>query len=247
MTDPFHIHLPKGGWPGNDLPILKIEDRFHQRPSGLFTSENTEAEAKALIEARAWDEKMRYELWRMQTMMYSGMRGVAPYLFKDPMPEIDTTRAEPFVGYKTLKICHFKKQPFYLQGAYGVSYGIDATAYCAVGGGHSAPEWRCGCGFYALKDPPTAPEFGRFRAEVELFGTVIEGDQGWRASRQRVLSLQAFKTCICGRDATGFAIRRHGTVWPVCGKWKCGHKRLELADLNARLGTEVRWLDLHNV
>ena len=171
-----------------------------------------------------------------------------------PKPdEVDTTRTEPFVGWKTLSIVVTKKGKLKLLGYGDVKYGITATAICNAGGNHEAPEWTCGCGFYALSEKPESPEHGWFRAEVELFGTVIEGQYGWRGSRQRVLSLDTFAECqatsgrdewddplTCDRNAVGFQVSQVGRVWPVCKK----HAPLgyaTTADLTARLGTEVRW------
>lgn len=177
----------------------------------------------------------------------------APYsigLFGTPKvkaakPDADTTRTEPFVGWKTLTIKVTKKGNVKLVGQGNVKYGITATAECTRNATHNAPEWSCSCGFYALSAKPTSAEHGWFIANVELFGTVIEGEFGWRASRQRVLSLEVFRTCQaadgeCDQSADGFQVGRGGKVWPVCAK----HAPLgvsSLADIRAQVGTEVKW------
>lgn len=165
---------------------------------------------------------------------------------KGPKPDrVDTTRTEPFVGWKTLSVMVTKKGKLRLVGYGNRKYGIDATAVCNYQSDHVAPVWECSCGFYALTEKPTTPELGWFMAEVELFGTVIAGEHGWRASRQRVLSMEVFRSCQanggeCGDPADGFQVGRSGGVWPTCAR----HAPLgyaSLADLTARLGTEVRW------
>lgn len=127
--------------------------------------------------------------------------------------------------------------------------GYARSARCNYFHDHVAPKWDCTCGFYALTDKPDYPEYGRFIARVELFGTVIEAQHGYRASRQRVLSLEVFRECQaedrvgdhCDREADGFQVTKGGNVWPVCAT----HAPLgytELADLRAKLGTEVKWV-----
>lgn len=169
---------------------------------------------------------------------------------KAPKPDVDFSRTEPFLGWKTLGIKVTKKGKLKLVGV-GASarYGVDATARCNYFHDHVAPDWDCTCGFYALTDKPDYPEYGRFIARVELFGTVIEAQHGYRASRQRVLSLEVFRECQaedrvgdhCDREADGFQVTKGGNVWPVCAT----HAPLgytELADLRAKLGTEVKWV-----
>lgn len=181
--------------------------------------------------------EISYQLAYMQ-MMLTGSR------FKtEPEPEVDTSRSEPFVGFKTLAVHRSKTGKYGLVGMYGGEYPVDAHAKCGSGGKHTAPDWGCSCGFYALNTAPLAPEYGRFIAEVELFGKVIEGEYGWRASRQRVLSLQAFQTCVkCTVTAVGFRVARKGNVVPVCHSHSLW-RRITLAQLTAAIGTEVRWLD----
>lgn len=160
--------------------------------------------------------------------------------------EVDTTRSEPFVGWKTLSIHVTKKGKLRLLGAGYTKYDVDATAKCTYGHNHASPDWDCTCGFYALSAKPTTAECGWFLANVELFGTVIEGEHGWRASRQRVLSMSAFRECQakdgeCGKKAKGFQVGQSGRVWPVCEKHApLGYSTLN--ELTGALGTEVSWL-----
>lgn len=169
-----------------------------------------------------------------------------------PEPTHDTTRLDPFIGWKSLRVV-LDNNGLALKGAGGVPYGVDAHAICNAWGSwtllgksqHEAPRWDCYCGFYGLAERPKEFEYGSFLAQVELFGTVIEGERGWRASRQRVLSLFALRRCAfveCSNVAEGFQVESDGSVWSSCAD----HALFglgSLADLRAKLGTEVRWVE----
>jgi hypothetical protein len=171
-----------------------------------------------------------------------------PLVGKRPKsPPSPIQRVEPFVGYKTLNIKVKKGQLVLKGGAYG-TYGVDATAFCGspmACDPADVPNWSHACGFYAVKDPPNKREYGGFQAQVELFGRVIKATQGFRASRQRVMSLRAFRTCLrCddgGSSAIGFAMSKGGALFPVCKKHAFGTPPTP-AELTAELGTEVSWL-----
>jgi hypothetical protein len=72
---------------------------------------------------------------------------------------------------------------------------------------HTAPEVSCTCGFYAYRDrrdaetllatcPPVGRHFGTVVLDVDLAGTIIEYDQGFRSSHQRVLGVQVPAWCL---------------------------------------------------
>jgi hypothetical protein len=205
----------------------------------------------------------------------------------------------------------------------GGRYASEATATCEVLDGtlppprrwwrrrmpapHTAPDLGCSCGFYAFRSreralalladrPPVSRLFGTALLEVDLAGTVVEFDRGYRASHQRVLGVAVPPWCVpCAAGARteravavgGAAGRRlasalqqelprlpsayrlaltvHHTALlerlegraalrPVCEQHADETARsadallgdgivLELVDLAARLGTEVRWLE----
>lgn len=169
-----------------------------------------------------------------------------PVSVPDTVPTEEPSRKrEPFVGYKTLQIVVNDDGTLALEGSMEAPYGIDATATCGIGYPHTAPDWDCSCGFYALAERPKSPDYGQFIAQVELFGTVMEGKRGWRASRQRVLSIQTVsRTCSFGCDepAVGFTNDGQGGACQVCAK----HAALGYAtpaQMTALLGTEVSWGD----
>jgi hypothetical protein len=202
----------------------------------------------------------------------------------------------------------------------GGLYAHDDTATCEVLAGtlppprrwgrrappapHDAPDLTCTCGFYALHRredatsllatrPPISRMFGPVLLEVDLAGTVVEFDRGYRASQQRVLGVQVPRWCVpCARLGRAREARRvaglggaaleeacrsdlpqhpplyrlamvvhhadvvrrlagRAALRPVCddhtpvtaGARASDPVVLELADLAAGLGTEVRWLD----
>ena len=70
--------------------------------------------------------------------------------------------------------------------------GKPFAAECRKGHAHAAPAEDCSCGVYALRDPDGLRRYlvgrddpwvvGRVIGEVELWGEVVEGELGWRAS-----------------------------------------------------------------
>jgi hypothetical protein len=205
----------------------------------------------------------------------------------------------------------------------GGLYGHDDRAVCEVLAGalppprrwgrrrrptaHEAPDLTCTCGFYAFHGregalglltarPPISRQLGVVLLEVDLSGTVIEFDRGFRAGQQRVLGVQVPRWCVpcaasgtarparvvaglsgaaladslraelpryppvyrlalsvhqtallerlAGRAALRAVCDEHTPVELVAEDAAPGDRIvLELADLAARLGTEVRWLD----
>lgn len=89
----------------------------------------------------------------------------------------------------------------------GGCYGVEDHAVCVRGHPHTTPDLGCACGFYAFrrrKDAVAllARRFGlgggvvaRTLLEVDLAGTVIEHDDGFRAQVQRVLAISVLPWC----------------------------------------------------
>jgi hypothetical protein len=84
-----------------------------------------------------------------------------------------------------------------------MSYGVEDVAKCGLGQPHHVPDPGCLCGFYAHRDGVTSPAWTWGREpfdiyallEVELYGRVVEGSQGLRAEKQRVLSVTVRAAC----------------------------------------------------
>ena len=152
---------------------------------------------------------------------------------------------ETYVAYKTLKI-YAEKGRLRLYAYNGAKYEVDDTAVCSSqrftrNPDHLSPVEGCACGFYALIEKPDNWEYGRFRAQVELFGRVVHGERGYRAERQRVLSLEARRQCSrCDGRANGFSVGADGYVYAICSK--CSVLSLaKPAEMTAKLGTQVSW------
>ena len=165
-----------------------------------------------------------------------------PLKAKEPeIPEPATEeRVDPFIGYKGLSL-ELHDGKFALKGAGYRSYSMDATAFCGKGKPHVAPDWDCTCGFWAVADRADADP-SHLLATVELFGKVIEGETGWRAQRQRVLSLEARRDecSMCYRPSDGFMVDMDGDVVMACRNCQPFGVGTP-ADLTGHLGTEVRW------
>lgn len=108
------------------------------------------------------------------------------------------------------------------------------------------------CGFYAFADRDNALlRDGTALLQVELSGTVIRHERGYRAGHQRVLGVWVERWCqLCDRaTATGLhpTTHRHpftdGTpLEPRCDLCSV-FDAWPLADVANMLGCEVRWLD----
>jgi hypothetical protein len=124
----------------------------------------------------------------------------------------------------------------------GEAYGAVAHASCALSD-HEAPAADCSCGFYAVADDTQLWRLGADEPElavldVELAGTVIEHDHGYRASDQRVTHVRFHGVCVrCGQRAETFAHRRFGGLVPSCRR--CARRTIEPAEVAASLEVPV--------
>ncbi len=161
----------------------------------------------------------------------------------------------------------------------GGSYKAEDHARCAIRG-CAAPGIDCECGFYAFKDRAEAIDLLRATVAcnglrdkalltVDLEGSVLEYERGYRGERQRVLSVQLERDCArcrdegIGRRATCIAAAREFRIAPflryiapvanttagklpikpVCERHVPPHAIvLGLPELAGLLGTEVTWL-----
>jgi len=121
------------------------------------------------------------------------------------------------------------------QMGYGHTYagGLETRGLPA----HQAPGPGCTCGFYAVKGGSGSP--ASWTIEAELYGRVIEHAAGWRAGRQRVLSLRAPTTCQnCGSRPPLFYLNLGGSgIFALCDY--CGGPppllALSLEDIRAEM------------
>jgi hypothetical protein len=145
--------------------------------------------------------------------------------------------------------------------AQNVLYGVEDTARCVPFGesrNHgSLPDPGCTCGFYALKDkapylwggdhmlPGHSPLL-----EVELWGRVLVGTNGYRGEHQRVLSATLSPCHWCGAAAEWVQVPDGGftgcAAHPPTQKAEVRATRvtrapiLPVSELRSVLGTEVR-------
>jgi len=109
-------------------------------------------------------------------------------------------------------------------------FGIDADAMCRAGGSypwgttlnHKAPHVDCSCGFYALPTdlPPTYNSPSYVNLMVELSGTVIECERGYRAEHQRVVECQVGPCEYCGAEPDLVIVKDHVMVASTCAAHK---------------------------
>lgn len=132
--------------------------------------------------------------------------------------------------------------------------GVFSFGY-AIDGPHTAPGVSCQCGFYAWKTAAFAREYmkgipdGFVLMQVELFGTVIQYERGYRAQRQRVLGVAIPSTCsasLCGKPAVVVdfpSIGRDTKYRVLCAEHKPEYSLtcVGIADVANALGCEVTW------
>lgn len=145
--------------------------------------------------------------------------------------------------------------------AQGGLYERDSAAKCLDGHPHSPPAPDCRCGFYALSEKEPIADgvfvgshpFKRWDAvlTVSLYGEVIEGSEGLRASHQKVELVEFEPRCHrCGHpEVSGLAlfkapavVRRRGVsvAAPACSRCAARRRTLSFDDASAQLGVEVR-------
>lgn len=129
-----------------------------------------------------------------------------------------------------------------------VRFGVDADAVCApsrYGSGHRAPNLECHCGFYALPTDiaPTYEAADYVTLMVELSGTVVEHERGYRAEHQRIIECQVEPCVYCGAEADLLVVRSFKVEQMTCSAHKPvdepGVVYLSVADLTARLPVPV--------
>jgi hypothetical protein len=158
--------------------------------------------------------------WQSSTRgRWAALGGRAP-LPTETRSELDRPR-----GYKVAKLVAVPRadRAGFLGLTLGGLYGADAPAVCEVLAGavpprrrwgrrtrpadHDVPDLGCTCGFYAYKRrepaiellagrPPVSRLLGTALLEVDLAGTVVEFQRGFRAGGQRVLGVQVPRWCV---------------------------------------------------
>jgi len=94
-------------------------------------------------------------------------------------PEEPHWSPEPVIGWR-----EWANNAGILTGMYGRPWH-SKTYEAPCDRTHPAPQWDCTCGVYAVPTPP----FGAVVGRVELTGTVIEHEHGYRAERAKITHL----------------------------------------------------------
>jgi hypothetical protein len=119
----------------------------------------------------------------------------------DPDTSMDALR-----GYKIAQLIVGTEDTAWLAGVTSLRYGIDTLARCRRRV-CEPPGLDCRCGFYAFRDRAAALDLlGQLDARhparsyvlltVDLDGTVLEYEAGFRAQRQRVLRIEIPDACM---------------------------------------------------
>lgn len=117
----------------------------------------------------------------------------------------------------------------------------------AVNAAHKAPDPDCQCGFYAVPaDVDAWHSMGTVDLLVELSGTVIEHDRGYRAEHQRVIQMYVPRCPICREPSEFVYLMDNASQRWFCaehmGKPKLNHNR-HLID-REMLAHAMPWLSI---
>jgi hypothetical protein len=174
----------------------------------------------------------------------------------EPLTIRSSSGAQTIVAVKSARLIEYRSRiffgPRFVRQA-SVPYSADTDALCESDTPHRAPDVACSCGFHAV---PTRrdlwrldPAMGTVILDVELSGTVIVHEFGWRAGHQSVLGVHLPPVCTrtrCRRPTAGVAPYRTFELqlpdWrhlrPVCERCAKG-KLVPMSDLASALHAEV--------
>ena len=126
---------------------------------------------------------------------------------------VPATSIDAFRGYKIAQLIIGADDSAWLAGVTSLRYGVDTIADCRRRTCRP-PGLDCRCGFYAFRERDTAldllgsmgghhPARSYVLLTVDLDGTVLEYESGFRAQRQRVLRVEIPDACMrCLRGGT---------------------------------------------
>lgn len=141
-------------------------------------------------------------------------RAEAIAVFAAPATEVEECR-----GWKVARIASHAEL-CWLVGAFHGTYQASSEACCALGYDHPVPDPACSCGFHAWSSRAaalayqaeqilTTREAGEDAAasayvllEVELFGEILEYEEGFRAQGQEVLGVHILPCAYCAAPPT---------------------------------------------
>lgn len=142
---------------------------------------------------------------RLRAFIWSG--GLPARLGALPVDEVEADEAPRGWKCAQLLVSPDGTQVRLAGVAIGGAYLAEDTAVCVAGRNHVPPALSCECGFYAFFDRTEAAKLlarrlgydgqviVRALCEVDLAGTVVVCDRGYRAERQRVLQVGLLPWC----------------------------------------------------
>lgn len=128
-----------------------------------------------------------------------------------PPPDVELV-AEPLLGFRAFEVTD--TGTFQTVNHRAFADGPEHPAFCdhALKGynerrGHDeAPAWDCTCGYYAVADIDWL-DTRLWRASVDLWGTVVMHEHGWRAQYQQIRRIYAPEACFwCGMPASVLSV-----------------------------------------
>ena len=167
-------------------------------------------------------------------------------------------QVEPVVGFKTLNL-RLRSGSIEMSGMRSSYHGVTERATCSAypkpGVAHEAPLLTCTCGFYAYDELEHIYSWRReIVGTVEMFGTVINHEKGYRASHQRVTALAVGRPCDQCKEfgderrvADAFYFNMSGDSYRLCAEHGAMSEKLNaamrmtLAEMAERLEIEVAW------
>lgn len=155
------------------------------------------------------------------------------------------SQVEPYTGWKSVNLVA-KGGRLEVKGQYD-TYPVETETAECLKDGHRAADPDCSCGFWAYASSDAArPDGDKALAEVLLFGRVVRGETGYRAERQRIVSVGFEHRClVCDEEAVGFQVGGacdYRIVSPACaGCSPMG--AFTLSQVSAALGAPVSWAE----
>jgi hypothetical protein len=141
-------------------------------------------------------------------------------------------------GPQSVAQCHCNDRSMWhsltFTGIYPPDYGGPPAEY------HEKPTPTSKCGFYAWKPGVPFPwQAGTWLLETDLYGTVIEHEHGWRAQKQRVLSISPVPGLACD-SPSGLVLSGEGRITAACPSCPPGSGHpVSVERLRAILGVEI--------
>jgi hypothetical protein len=150
---------------------------------------------------------------------------LAPASLSAPEPDLEVVQGDvPILAQRAARLVFKGNSEHWASLHKGGTFGVDADARCSFVLGssfdrrHDSPAVDCHCGFYAVPcDIEPWVESGAYvTLLVELSGTVIEHEKGYRAAHQRVMECRIPPCRFCGAVASVVDVRDNAMRSACC-------------------------------